>query len=455
MDRFIKRWQGEIAIKGIPTNQKKYFSYTNTLKNALIREFESNCINFSCYTRCYYGGMGILERNGRYIYFSQRITKFGEKIDLTSEYCENSEKALIRMSPTKDIDFSGNGYGEAMYVPLAQLPSAVIKLFERMEEEGVKNSDYRDYYMEKYNRKLDEIRLQLAAFHEDEEDCEPNQDDEMDLFNEDATTEEIVGYYFCWHKDEALRTWLDNIRVFPLDEVEDSQREREKEKRDEITRLLVNVMQHEGKGKESDSIILYYKNLDAKEDEEACVKMAEAKKGILVVDMPENCEGCNICKMLGVTKTEETPDGQIPERCPIKPIPQEKNICMEKAMESLRKSTDVEDFVMSAKEVQEKHMMNLGYNSCLKDIFGNENSLDGKEEEEDSQTADIVLPHFYENLKEAVMHSNVQDMEDFLGYQISSDVLEEIEEHILNAFLQMPHKEVEKFLKKYGIKIIL
>lgn len=352
----------------------------------------------------------------------------------------------------------GQGKVTIKGLPVHQRLSEVTGLFKKMEEERVKSLNHRDYYLEKYNRKMNEVRLQLVAFHEDEETnghYEPEQEEEMDLFNEDATTEEIVGYYFYWHKDEALRTWLDNIRLFPLDEVEDSQREREKEQRDEITRLLVNVMQHEGKGKESDSIILYYKNLDAKEDEEACVKMAEAKKGILVVDMPENCEGCNICKMLGVTKTEETPDGQIPEQCPIKPIPQEKNICMEKAMESLRKNTDVEDFVMSAKEVQEKHMMNLGYNSCLKDILGNENSLDGKEEEEDSQTADIVLPHFYENLKEAVMHSNVQDMEDFLGYQISSDVLEEIEEHILNAFLQMPHKEVEKFLKKYGIKIIL
>ena len=46
-------------------------------------------------------------------------------------------------------------------------------------------------------------------------------------------------------------------------------------------------------------------------------------------------------------------------------------------------------------------------------------------------------------------YSTIGQIEDFLGYQISADILEEIEKHVDNVLTQMPEEEISAFYNKY------
>lgn len=54
-------------------------------------------------------------------------------------------------------------------------------------------------------------------------------------------------------------------------------------------------------------------------------------------------------------------------------------------------------------------------------------------------------------LVEAISNSNTSDIEDFLGYCISADILEDIETHIANILSQMPDDEINKYMIKFNI----
>ena len=43
----------------------------------------------------------------------------------------------------------------------------------------------------------------------------------------------------------------------------------------------------------------------------------------------------------------------------------------------------------------------------------------------------------------------ISDIEDFLGYPISADILEELETHISNVFEQMPDEIVAEYYQKF------
>jgi len=85
-------------------------------------------------------------------------------------------------------------------------------------------------------------------------------------------------------------------------------------------------------------------------------------KAILVIDMPQSCKECPMrlsgepnewCWVLkhGLDDIESKSDW-----CPLKPMPKEKQICM-----------DMDEIIW------DDDIYNLGYNKCLHDILGEEN----------------------------------------------------------------------------------
>lgn len=61
----------------------------------------------------------------------------------------------------------------------------------------------KQYYINIYNKGLEEDRQHYIGEYGNDFDFDPNQ------FIE--TIEEIVGYYLIYYKDEALKIWLENL----------------------------------------------------------------------------------------------------------------------------------------------------------------------------------------------------------------------------------------------------
>lgn len=55
-------------------------------------------------------------------------------------------------------------------------------------------------------------------------------------------------------------------------------------------------------------------------------------------------------------------------------------------------------------------------------------------------------------LTEAISNDSVLNIEDFLGYPISADVLENLDDRIREVLDQMPEEEMLKYEEKYNIR---
>ena len=86
-------------------------------------------------------------------------------------------------------------------------------------------------------------------------------------------------------------------------------------------------------------------------------------KAILVIDMPKSCEECilcrdgYLCKILGDVD-ESVENGTKDLRCPLKPLPQKKEIDENHKMAKWDDDCNI--------------AYNCGYNTCLEDILGEE-----------------------------------------------------------------------------------
>lgn len=54
-------------------------------------------------------------------------------------------------------------------------------------------------------------------------------------------------------------------------------------------------------------------------------------------------------------------------------------------------------------------------------------------------------------LIDAISNDNIEGIEDFLGYPISADILENLELDIKSVLSQMPDDEINKYMRKYNI----
>lgn len=61
-----------------------------------------------------------------------------------------------------------------------------------------------------------------------------------------------------------------------------------------------------------------------------------------------------------------------------------------------------------------------------------------------------VYESIEDQLTERIMNASNADKEEFLGYEISADVLENLEDRIREVLNQMPEEEMMVFEKKYG-----
>lgn len=51
---------------------------------------------------------------------------------------------------------------------------------------------------------------------------------------------------------------------------------------------------------------------------------------------------------------------------------------------------------------------------------------------------------------EKIQNSHYTEIEDFLGYPLSADVMENLEDRIREVLYQMPEDEILKYKKKFG-----
>lgn len=54
-------------------------------------------------------------------------------------------------------------------------------------------------------------------------------------------------------------------------------------------------------------------------------------------------------------------------------------------------------------------------------------------------------------LIEKLAEGPVSDIESFLGYPVSADILEDLESYLEEAYQQMPEEELNEFFSKYNI----
>lgn len=74
----------------------------------------------------------------------------------------------------------------------------------------------KEYYISKFNNKWKNCLKEAEEDIEKDSSCKFANDvisyAATEIFEETANAEEIVGYYIVYHKDSALRDWLDNTK---------------------------------------------------------------------------------------------------------------------------------------------------------------------------------------------------------------------------------------------------
>lgn len=78
--------------------------------------------------------------------------------------------------------------------------------FIQLEEKRAKD---KEHYQKLYDEKYDKLLEQAKNDGLNDPEAWAN-----DTFDEDATPEEVVGYYLAWHGDEAFEDWMENLRFY-------------------------------------------------------------------------------------------------------------------------------------------------------------------------------------------------------------------------------------------------
>ena len=99
-------------------------------------------------------------------------------------------------------------------------------------------------------------------------------------------------------------------------------------------------------------------------------------KAILVIDMPEKCEDCPLtewagsyCRLIGMFVNDERPSW-----CPLKPMPQKKEVEVNEIEDIMHTEYSVEDiytnkYVATILLATDK-LISLGWNACIDEILG-------------------------------------------------------------------------------------
>jgi len=78
--------------------------------------------------------------------------------------------------------------------------------FIQLEEKKAKD---KEHYQKLYDEKYDKLLEQAKNDGLNDPEAWAN-----NTFDEDATPEEVVGYYLVWHGDEAFEDWMENLRFY-------------------------------------------------------------------------------------------------------------------------------------------------------------------------------------------------------------------------------------------------
>lgn len=117
MNNFRKKWNGKIVKNDITAK-----SFVTAFKNMLKRELNPYGINVSLKSGFYYCS-GFLEKNGKYIYISYNIPRYGESIDFNT----SGILGVLYRTAKNNKDYTGGyNYFSSMY----ELPKNIKNLFD-------------------------------------------------------------------------------------------------------------------------------------------------------------------------------------------------------------------------------------------------------------------------------------------------------------------------------------
>lgn len=54
-------------------------------------------------------------------------------------------------------------------------------------------------------------------------------------------------------------------------------------------------------------------------------------------------------------------------------------------------------------------------------------------------------------LLDRIEETSIPEIEDFLGYPVTNEIIENLREHLEEAYDQMPEEEIESFEQKFGM----
>lgn len=125
-------------------------------------------------------------------YCSGELNRFNVRCDMPMEKAEEKLYALLRTM----YEGRFNGQGDK-----------ILKEFR----EKMDLATNRRYYLKLYHTKWDECYDRAKK-----EDPQADEDDiryyATMTFEEEGNAEEVVGYYICYHGDDALKDWLSNTK---------------------------------------------------------------------------------------------------------------------------------------------------------------------------------------------------------------------------------------------------
>lgn len=129
-------------------------------------------------------------------YCNGELNRFNVRCDMLMEKAEEKLFTLLRTV----YEGRFNGHGD--------------KILEEFKEKMGQAIDRR-YYLNLYQTKWDE-----CYDHAQKEDPQADEEDIRYYanmsFEEEANAEEVVGYYICYHGDDALKDWLSNTEDIKL-----------------------------------------------------------------------------------------------------------------------------------------------------------------------------------------------------------------------------------------------
>lgn len=126
MKTFRSKWNYNRVEDGGCYMSKSATSFVTGFRNMLKRELTPHDINVCSFTAGHYFCSGFVEKDGKYVYISYDIPRYGEKID----FSQQGVNGVLYRTAKSERDFHG---GPNNFCSIEQLPKAIVDLFDNYD----------------------------------------------------------------------------------------------------------------------------------------------------------------------------------------------------------------------------------------------------------------------------------------------------------------------------------